>query len=251
MASSSNYLELKGLDHSLGVSAYSPVATVYVALFTAFTEGGTQTEVVDGTYARQSVAFDAAGSRATANSALISFPAATTGWVNTHFAIMDAVSGGNVLYWGVMSITVGAAEILEIAAGDIDISHGQAGDGISDYAADKWLDLVLRNQAWSMPTAYLAFFTAYTNDSTYTEVSDGNYARQAIAFDAAAAGATQNTSLEEIPAAATGYTATHVAIFDAVSAGNMLSRATLDSSVVVGADEKLRIPVGDLDATWD
>lgn len=248
----SDYLENKLLDHITKEAAYSPVATVYCALYTAFTEGGTQTEVADASYARQSVTFSAAASRATANTNTITFPSATTGWTNSHFAICDNVSGGNVLYWGTLAISVGAGEVLEIAIGDIDISHGQALDGISDDAANKWLDLCLRNQAWSITNCYCALFTAWTDDTTKTEAADGGYARQDVGggFSAASGGTCDNDAAITFPAiTGGGETYTHVALMDASTGGNILARSALAASKAVGTGEQFRFPAGDLDLT--
>ncbi|HET8777997.1 MAG TPA: hypothetical protein VFN76_10090 [Candidatus Limnocylindria bacterium] len=74
-------------------------SAIYVALFTAVTdaEAGTGTEVAGGSYARVDVtsAFGAPTDGAGSNTSAITFPAPTGNWGTvTHFAIMDASSGG-------------------------------------------------------------------------------------------------------------------------------------------------------------
>lgn len=102
--SMSNYLESALIDHTLRNTAYTSPTTVYAALSTADpTEAGTGTVEPDGTwYARIAATFDAAG----ANSAIIDFGTVTAddnGDIVTHVAIYDAVTGGNMLYYGALT----------------------------------------------------------------------------------------------------------------------------------------------------
>ena len=119
-----NYLENKLLDHFLGTTSYTMPSPVYVALFTAAPgDAGGGTEVTGGSYARQTVAFSAASSGATSNSANIDFtgmPAATT----VAIAIFDASTSGNMLVHGTLTTnkTTDAGDTLRIATGDLDIS---------------------------------------------------------------------------------------------------------------------------------
>ena len=54
MAEFSNFMENKIIDHMLRNQAYTPPATVYVALYTSDpTDADTGTEVSGGSYARQ------------------------------------------------------------------------------------------------------------------------------------------------------------------------------------------------------
>lgn len=120
----SNYLELKLLDHTFRATDYAEPATVYLALYTTNpTDANTGTEVTGGSYARQATAFSAAASGAISNAAIETFtdmPAATV----THFGILDASSGGNLLAYGTLASTiiVTAGAEIEFAAGDITIS---------------------------------------------------------------------------------------------------------------------------------
>jgi len=99
MAEFTDFLENKIIDHLLRNQAYTPPATVYVALFTtATTDAGGGTEVTGGSYARQAVTLTAASGGASSNNADITFPQATADWGTvTHCALYDAVSGGNML----------------------------------------------------------------------------------------------------------------------------------------------------------
>ena len=127
MGAFTDYLENKLLDHVLRNTAYTSPTTVYVALFTAAPgEAGGGTEVSGGGYARQAVTFGAPSAGSTSNSADITFPTATANWGTiTHFAIFDASTGGNMLYYGQLtsSVTVNSGQQLTIPAGNLTISH--------------------------------------------------------------------------------------------------------------------------------
>jgi hypothetical protein len=105
--------EARLLDHIFkggATPALTALSTVYVALFTAApSDSAAGTEVTGSAYARQAVA-SAAWTRtvsSVSNNAEVAFPTVTTtpytvvGW-----AIMDAVTAGNMLYWGDTTSTV-------------------------------------------------------------------------------------------------------------------------------------------------
>lgn len=130
--SKSDYLENKLLDHVLGGSDYTRPGTVYIALFTtAPSDTGGGTEVSGGAYARASVTnnatnWPAASGGAKSNGQAISFPTSTAAWGTVvAFGIYDAVSGGNLLYWGELtsSKAVGDAEDWQFGVGDIDVTE--------------------------------------------------------------------------------------------------------------------------------
>jgi hypothetical protein len=128
----SNYLENKLLDHTLryGTSPYTGASTVYCALFsgveatvrTALESGTSSTsgsgnwgyyEINNGTYSRQAITFgNAASSGAISNTATVTFPVATADYNNTAasgntvtcLAIMDNSTGGNVLFYGALTV---------------------------------------------------------------------------------------------------------------------------------------------------
>ncbi len=114
MSKISDYLEQKGLDHVFNGITLTPPATVYLALFTTDpTDDGSGTEVSGGSYARQRIYADGAGSPAFAlaavdgdgysvqNAAVVNFPTATAAWGTiTHVGLFDALTGGNLLWHG-------------------------------------------------------------------------------------------------------------------------------------------------------
>jgi hypothetical protein len=126
MAEFTDFMENKIIDHMLRNQSYTPPATVYVALFTTATsDAGGGTEVSGGAYARQAVTLAAASGGASENSAEISFPQATADWGTiTHAALMDALTGGNMLMHTALdeSKTVNNGDTFKINAGDLDVT---------------------------------------------------------------------------------------------------------------------------------
>lgn len=130
----SDYLENKLLDHVFGAVAYSAPATIYVALLTAAptdaSTGSTITEANYTGYARKSMTnnkttFSTSSGGALSNAAAITFAQCTAGSsAVTHFAIVDAASGGNILAWGDLTVskTITSGDIPEFAATSLSIS---------------------------------------------------------------------------------------------------------------------------------
>jgi hypothetical protein len=124
----------------------------------------------------------------------------------------------------------------------------------SDYLEDKIIDHILRAQAFTPPaTIYVGLFTAAPSDAGGgTEVSGGSYARQSVALSAASGGASSNTADITFPQATADWgTIGWLALFDAVSAGNMLMWTALDASKVINNGDTFKINAGDLDVTVD
>lgn len=149
----SNYLENKLLDHTLryGTAPYTGVSTVYCALFsgTAATvktalESGTSSTSGSGNwgfyeitsasaYQRQAITFGtAAANGAISNTGTsITFPVATSDYNNTAtsgstvtcLAIMDASTGGNVLFYGELSVPkqVSSGDQFTISVGNLTV----------------------------------------------------------------------------------------------------------------------------------
>jgi hypothetical protein len=137
MTAASNYLENKVLDHVLRYSTapYTGVSTLYLALFNN-TSGNAATNLEAGTltdetstsstaYVRKAVTFAAASSGTSATSATVTFDAATADWGTiTHVAVMDAVTSGNVLFWGAVttSKTIQTGDTFQVTSGNLTIS---------------------------------------------------------------------------------------------------------------------------------
>ena len=87
-----------------------------------------------------------------------------------------------------------------------------------------YINFVLRDQAFAMPTVYISAHTADPGETGTSELAGGNYARVAApTFAAPASRAIVSSSAVTFPlmVAAVG-TITHIALWDAMSAGNLL-----------------------------
>jgi hypothetical protein len=118
----SNYLELKILDKVLRDSNFT-VTSVYVSLHTDDPGETGANEVTGGSYARQSCAFDPAGSGLADNTAAVTFtdmPAETI----THIGLWDDPTAGNFLWGGAATtpLTTNEGDTYQIGAGDLDVT---------------------------------------------------------------------------------------------------------------------------------
>lgn len=125
---------------------------------------------------------------------------------------------------------------------------------MSDYLEAAILNATLRNTSYTSPaTVYISLHTADPTDAgSGAEVSGNGYARQAAAFDAPGAtdGLTQNTDLETFAALGGDWgIITFMAIWDALTVGNMLFYTALDSSRDINDGDTLEIAIGGLTVT--
>jgi len=125
----------------------------------------------------------------------------------------------------------------------------------SNYLETELLDHVFANNAYTSPaTVYVSLHTANPDeDASGTEVSTSGtgYARQAGSFTVSGNTATTSAAVEYATATANYGTVSHVAIWDASTAGNMLAYAALTASKTIETGDVFRIPAGDLDITLD
>lgn len=128
MSQKSDYLEGKIIEHVLRNVAYTSPTTVYCALYTATpSDAGGGTEVSGNGYARQAVTFGAHSGGVCTNSAAITFPVDTTAnWGTiTSFGIFDALTVGNLLYWGALTASqvVNVGNQLQFAIGALSVGE--------------------------------------------------------------------------------------------------------------------------------
>jgi len=136
MGSFGNYAELKVLELLVGKTAFA-TPTAYIGLKTGDPtdagSGGTEPTDPTGAYSRITTAganWDAAAAGAIQNGAALSFAESSGAWSTgatplTHFIIMDASTGGNLLAHGTLTVarTVNAAGVtLTFAIGDLDLT---------------------------------------------------------------------------------------------------------------------------------
>jgi hypothetical protein len=127
----------------------------------------------------------------------------------------------------------------------------------TDYLENKVLDYVFGSLAtFSKPTVYIGLFSAAPSDTGGgTELSStGGYVRVAagsLTVSGTSPTLATNGAAIEWAAASANWSAavTHLALFDASTAGNMLAWAPLTTSRTVNSGDVFRIPAGDLDVT--
>lgn len=126
MAEMSNYLENALINATLRNTSYTSPATVYVGLYTSDPgEGNTGTEVSGGSYARTAVTFGAPSNGVSTNSASVTFPTATGTWGTvTHIGILDASTGGNLLYYTPLdaSKAIASGDVFTISTGNLSVT---------------------------------------------------------------------------------------------------------------------------------
>jgi len=127
MSAISNYLENALLNATLRNTTYTSPATVYAGLFTTDpTDAGTGSEVSGGSYARKAITFAAPSNGVTTNSAAAcEFDQATGSWGTiTHFGIFDALTTGNLLYYGALttSKTIASGDVFKFATSSVTVT---------------------------------------------------------------------------------------------------------------------------------
>lgn len=133
MAGKSDYLENKILNYIFNGGAFTAPTNVYVALFTVAPNdaGSGGTEVTGGSYARSGVACNTSEFATTTTGVItnlndILFAQATAAWGTVvAFALYDAVSGGNMLYWNTLTPpkVVAINDTVTVAAGQLQIEE--------------------------------------------------------------------------------------------------------------------------------
>jgi hypothetical protein len=125
---------------------------------------------------------------------------------------------------------------------------------LSNYAEGALYDwLTGRANAPATTTRYLALFSAVTDAEagTGTEVTGGTHAaRVAVAFGAHAGGAGSNSGVIDVGPMTGAGTATHAALFDALTGGNPITAIKpLAASRTYAINDIIRFAVGEIDAT--
>jgi hypothetical protein len=142
MSAMSDYLENKLVDHLFRAQTFAAPATLHVGLLTAIpSDSGGGTEVSGNAYARVAVttaltafagtqspgsttASNGTGGQ-TSNNAVLTFPTPTGNWGTvSHFGIYDAASGGNLLFWGSLTIskTINSGDTVSFPAASLTVT---------------------------------------------------------------------------------------------------------------------------------
>lgn len=246
MGSLTNYGEIALLKHFTKETAYSPAATLYLALATAdpgeTATGASMNEVANsGSYARIAIAFGAAASRRITQNATSTFAAASGSWGTiTHWAIVDSATygAGNVLAYGALgaSKSVISGNTPSVASGEVYVEI-TAGNGLTNYFANGFLDRMFRNQAFTIAATYAALSTTTPADAgtNITEPSGNNYARPVInangggspAWGAVGSSTVNNANAVAFATPSGSWGAiTYIVVYDAITTGNAMGFAS-------------------------
>lgn len=117
------YLKNKLLEHLTGKTTYTKPTNTYVGLLSddPTVAGNQVSELSGGSYARQAVTWGSAANGVIANSATINFSVPSTKL--RYWAIFDASSGGNMLEYFPLDVSMNVATSLSIAAGNLKLSE--------------------------------------------------------------------------------------------------------------------------------
>lgn len=256
MGSLSNVAEIALLKHLTKETAYTPAATLYLALATSdpgeAATGASMNEVANsGSYARQAITFGAAASRRVTQSGTVTFTAATGSWGTvTHWAVVDSAThgAGNVLAYGALgaSKSVISGNTPSVASGEVYVEI-TAGNGLTNYFANGFLDRMFRNQAFTIAANYFALSTTTPTDAggNITEPSGNNYARPIINTTGGASPAwgavgsstvsPANTVTFATPSGSWGAI-TYIVIYDAITTGNAIGFVSTTSQTPGNGD---------------
>ncbi len=124
----------------------------------------------------------------------------------------------------------------------------------TDYTENKVLDHVTGKTSFTMPSVWVALYTAAPSDAGGgTEATGGSYARKATAgsdWVAAVSGSTSNaTVLTFVTPSASWGTITHFTLMDAATVGNMLAWAPVTTPQAVGTGNTVSFAIGALTIT--
>ncbi|MFN7725158.1 MAG: hypothetical protein ACK5QH_08825 [Rubrivivax sp.] len=137
-------------------------------------------------------------------------------------------------------------------------AHAQ---NMSDFLENRLIDHVFRGQAYTAPTTiFFALFTSACSDAAGgTEVSGGSYARASLAASLAnwagtqsagstvassgTSGTTSNNGVVTFATPSAGWgTVTHMGIYDASTAGNLLICRALTVSKTINSGDTVTFP---------
>lgn len=129
---------------------------------------------------------------------------------------------------------------------------------MSDYLEAKILDHINGRASYTAPTIYIGLSTADPLDTAagLAEPSGNNYARVlhsgSTKWAAAASGSTATNADCTFPTASGSWgTITHMCIFDASTAGNLLWSGAFTASKAIASGDTAKIASGSLTLTLD
>ena len=132
MSQMSDYLEGKLSNFLLdgNTGSFTAPGSVYLALWVgdpgeAGASGGTEVSTAGTGYIRKVISFGVAANGVSKNDTDVAFDQATSPWGElTHITITDAVSGGNILFYGTLSSakTIGTDDYFTVASDSLTVT---------------------------------------------------------------------------------------------------------------------------------
>lgn len=122
----------------------------------------------------------------------------------------------------------------------------------SDYTENLALEWLLTSNSATRPTAwYLGLHTGSPadDDSGANEVSGGSYARQSVAFSVTTDTASNSATITFPAATANWGTISHISVYDASSAGNLLFHGAVTTSKTIESGDTFQVSSGNLTIT--
>jgi hypothetical protein len=125
----------------------------------------------------------------------------------------------------------------------------------SDYLENKLLDHALATASFTTPTnVYVGLHTGSPLDdnSGANEISGNGYTRKVAAFAAAASGSSSTNATITFDAATGNWgTITHISVYDALNAGNLLFHGAVTTSKTIETGDSFQISSGNLTISLD
>ena len=248
MGSLSDWAENKLIDHVFGTS-YTPIATLYVALYTVNPDDNdTGTEATYTDYAREIISFGTAATRRITQDALITFDQCTGGTNDiTHWGIRDALTDGNLLAHGALTSTktVATGKTPSIASGEVWVEFTSG--VISDFLSLELLDHMFDNAAYTQPANIYVGLVETTEvtdadtGATIDELDMTNYIRRqpGTGWTVSGSTVTNNGIIDFATLEGTGETITAAVITDnsSTGAGNLLFYDNAKNQTVDDGDD--------------
>jgi hypothetical protein len=267
MGSLTNYGENAALGH-LVATAYTPAATVYLALCTAdpgeAATGASGNEVANAnSYARTAISFGAASARRITQDATVTFPQMTGGSVTaSHWMIVDSATygAGDALAYGAFAVSKnlvnGSTPSVASAEVYVEFSAGST-VGFTNSFVNSFLGLMFDNTAYAQPATYAGLTTTTSSDSSAgTEVSGNNYARVLVnkagggspAWTTVSGGAADNANAITFPTPSGSWgTVVGVGLWTASTVGTLLAYGNDVVDQAVAINDTVTFPTGAFD----
>jgi hypothetical protein len=277
MSQMSNYVEERLLNTFFSKTpALTSPADTYAGLYTSTVgDDNSGTEVSGNGYARQRIYWRKSINRRVKNTRKLIFPLATpSGWGTiTHWGILDASSGGNLLYWGSFSpsLLVGAEKQATIPTETLIIEFDPG--GITTKFANRLLDHSLGIKAYTAGSIYIDWLSASANDLgggtslAEIDVTGANIERELVqTWNAAVVSGTayliDNTGAETSDPLGLRVdfgTVVQLAVYhgsnqdtaDSAWGGDLLFYGDVDTQQDAFKGDQLRVPGGGFNVTFD